>query len=58
MLLKTIAGLSVLLAAVLFPFGEYSVWLLPLLFGGLYLAGKTDRINEIFVTVMEELYGI
>ena len=28
------------------------------LFGGLYLAGKTDRINEIFVTVMEELYGI
>ena len=38
MLLKTIAGLSVLLAAVLFPFGEYSVWLLPLLFGGLYLA--------------------
>ena len=28
------------------------------MFGGLYLAGKTDRINEIFVTVMEELYGI
>ena len=28
------------------------------LFGGLYLAGKTDRINEIFVTVMEELYGL
>jgi len=28
------------------------------LFGGLYLAGQTDRINEIFVTVMEELYGI
>jgi ribonuclease-3 family protein len=28
------------------------------LFGGLYLGGKTDRINEIFVTVMEELYGI
>ena len=28
------------------------------LFGGLYLAGQTERINEIFVTVMEELYGI
>ena len=28
------------------------------LFGGLYLAGQTQRINEIFVTVMEELYGI
>ena len=28
------------------------------LFGGLYLAGRTDRINEIFVTVMEELYGL
>ena len=28
------------------------------MFGGLYLAGKTDRINEIFVTVMEELYGL
>ena len=28
------------------------------LFGGLYLAGKTQRINEIFVTVMEELYGL
>ena len=28
------------------------------LFGGLYLAGETDRINEIFVTVMEELYGV
>ena len=28
------------------------------LFGGLYLAGQTDRINEIFVTVMEELYGL
>ena len=28
------------------------------LFGGLYLAGKTDRVNEIFVTVMEALYGI
>ena len=28
------------------------------LFGGLFLAGQTHRINEIFVTVMEELYGI
>ena len=28
------------------------------LFGGLYLLGRTDRINEIFVTVMEDLYGI
>ena len=28
------------------------------LFGGLYLAGRTERINEIFVTVMEELYGV
>ncbi len=28
------------------------------LFGGLYLMGQTDRINEIFVTVMEERYGI
>ena len=28
------------------------------LFGGLYLAGETDRINEIFVTVMEGLYGV
>ena len=28
------------------------------LFGGLYLAGQNDRINEIFVTVMEELYGL
>lgn len=28
------------------------------LFGGLYLMGKTQRINEIFVTVMEALYGI
>ena len=31
---------------------------LEALFGGLYLAGKTDRLNELFVTVMEELYGI
>ena len=28
------------------------------LFGALYLAGKTERINEIFVGVMEELYGL
>lgn len=28
------------------------------MFGALYLAGKTERINEIFVTVMEELYGL
>ena len=28
------------------------------MFGALYLAGKTHRINEIFVTVMEALYGI
>ncbi len=31
---------------------------LEALFGGLYLLGRTERINEIFVTVMEELYGI
>ena len=31
---------------------------LEALFGGLYLAGKTERLNELFVTVMEELYGI
>ena len=28
------------------------------MFGALYLSGQTDRINEIFVTVMEGLYGI
>ena len=28
------------------------------LFGALYLAGETARINEIFNTVMEDLYGI
>ena len=28
------------------------------LFGALYLMGRTERINEIFVTVMEALYGI
>ena len=31
---------------------------LEALFGGLYLLGQTQRINELFVTVMEELYGI
>lgn len=28
------------------------------MFGALYLMGKTERLNEIFVTVMEELYGL
>ena len=28
------------------------------LFGGLYLSGRIERINEIFNCVMEELYGI
>ena len=28
------------------------------LFGALYLAGETARINDIFNTVMEALYGI
>ena len=28
------------------------------LFGALYLAGRTDRANELFNLVMEELYGI
>ena len=31
---------------------------LAALFGALCLLGRTDRINEIFGTVMEELYGI
>lgn len=31
---------------------------LECLFGHLYLEGKTERINWLFVTVMEELYGI
>ena len=34
------------------PFG------LECLFGHLFLEGKTERINWLFVTVMEELYGI
>lgn len=28
------------------------------LFGAMYLAGQTERINEIFQNVMEELYGV
>lgn len=31
---------------------------LECLFGHLYLEGKTERINQLFVTVMEALYGI
>ena len=31
---------------------------LEALFGALYLLGRTERINELFVTVMEALYGI
>lgn len=31
---------------------------LECLFGHLYLAGETDRLNWLFVTVMEDLYGI
>ena len=31
---------------------------LEALFGALYLLGRQERINELFVTVMEELYGI
>ena len=31
---------------------------LEALFGALYLAGKTDRINELFKAVMEETYGV
>ncbi len=31
---------------------------LEALFGALYLAGKTERINELFKTVMEETDGI
>ena len=31
---------------------------LEALFGALYLLGSTERINELFVTVMEALYGI
>lgn len=28
------------------------------MFGALYLLGQTQRLNEIFVNVMEELYGL
>ena len=31
---------------------------LEALFGALYLAGKTDRINQLFKTVMEDTNGI
>ena len=31
---------------------------LEALFGALYLAGKTDRVNELFKTVMEDTNGI
>lgn len=31
---------------------------LECLFGHLFLTGKTQRINQLFVTVMEELYGL
>ena len=31
---------------------------LEALFGALYLMGQTDRLNHLFHTVMEELYGI
>lgn len=31
---------------------------LEALFGAMYLLGRTERINELFVTVMEALYGI
>lgn len=39
--------------------GEYArATGLEALFGGLYLSGKTKRANELFVSVMEELYGV
>lgn len=39
--------------------GEYArATGLEALFGGLYLSGQTKRANELFVTVMEELYGL
>lgn len=31
---------------------------LECLFGALYLYGRTERLNALFCTVMEELYGI
>ncbi len=31
---------------------------LECLFGYLYLTGEKDRVNQLFITVMEEIYGI
>ncbi len=31
---------------------------LEALFGALYLMGQTQRLNQLFTTVMEELYGL
>ena len=31
---------------------------LETLFGALYLMGQTQRLNQLFITVMEELYGL
>lgn len=31
---------------------------LEALFGALYLMGRTDRLNELYLSVMEELYGL
>ena len=31
---------------------------LETLFGALYLMGQTQRLNQLFMTVMEELYGL
>lgn len=38
MLLRTIAGASLLLAAVLFALGDMALWVLPLLYAGIFLA--------------------
>lgn len=39
--------------------GEYArATGLEALFGALFLKGETERVNELFVRVMEELYGI
>lgn len=37
MLLRTIAGASLLLAAVLFALGDWALWVLPVLFAGIFL---------------------
>lgn len=38
---------------------EYSLATgLETLFGALYLAGKVDRLNELFAIMMEELHGV